>query len=715
MVRTCFVLLLTLFFLLAACTSTEPTGDAVSAEAPSPAPSPASSTAATATATAVATVVSTAIPATPTAEKAVVDQLIASLGTSGATVENNGRVPAQDLFPGENITLWHLSVNGNNINVFEFSDTAVREAVSQNISPRGDEYTYTEGENSVSVMWDGEGVPHFWAQDNLIVNYWGEDTAVLAVLNAVLGQPFADGSQPYRPEPGSGRMAGIGDHGVSFQYDPYLAATLSAAVVAGRPSTGPDDFLFDVMPDHIAFTFSDTYADDWTIYHQTVNIPSQPQILIFPLDAYAAMNPMAAAPIAQLNDLLRDRPDLPNGALPHLPPPNGQQDLQAQMRFLAFQNGAGMRYLTQFNQEPRQINNQEIYYTFQGVTADRAYYIAAFFPVQSSSLPADNTIADDAAFARNLQNYLAQTTTDLNALPTTAFTPDLALLDALIESLLVEPTLAISPITATAVPPVAYATPEAALPDPAELEMMTTTTASPDGRWQAIAAQSDPIMVGDLEKLYVSLTVSDGATTWEPVAEWRGYGLGYIWPAVYQWSADGRYLYYTNLTAPDGCLYYSNGTDLYRLDLTDGSTIEILPDGKTLNLSLAADESTLAYTNYDGRVVSFVVRSLATGTEQSTAISAPGESAQTGQIHWSADGKTAVLTLIHNACLPTETSSIVRVNLDNMTATTLITQDDRRLQILDWPDPAQPEIRLVDKDGNTWRMDISSGALTPEE
>ncbi|MBX3057421.1 MAG: hypothetical protein KF770_13215 [Anaerolineae bacterium] len=670
---------------------------------------------ATATATAVSTVVSTATPATPIAEKTVVDQIIASLSTSGATVENDGRAPEQSLFPGDDMTLWHLSINGINVNVFEFSDTAARQAVSDHISPTGYEYVVTDGENETVTHWDGEGVPHFWAQDNLIVNYWGEDTAVLAVLNAVLGPPFADGSQPYRPEPGSGSIAGIGEHGVSFQYDPYLAATLSTAVVAGRPSTGPDDFLFDVMPDHIAFTFSDTYADEWTRYHQTVNVPDQPQIPIFPLDAYAAMNPMAAAQIAQLNDLLRDRPDLPNGALPHLPPPNGQQDLQAQMRFLAFQNGAGMRYLTQFNQEPRQINNQEIYYTFQGVTADRAYYIAAFFPVQSSSLPADNTIADDAAFARDRQNYLEQTTANLNALPTTAFTPDLALLDALIASLLVEPTLKVSPITVTAVPPVATPTPEDTLPDPAELEMMTTTTVSPDGRWQAIAAQSEPIVVGDLEKLYVSLTVSDGTTTWAPVAEWRGYGLGYIWPAVYQWSADGRYLYYTNLSSPDGCLYYSNGTDLYRFDFNDGSIIEILPDGKTLNLSLSADESTLAYTGYDGRVVSFVVRSLATGAEQSAAISAPGEYAQTGQIHWSADGKTAVLTLIHNACQPTESSSIVRVNLDNMTATTLITQDDRRLQILDWPDPAQPEIRLVDKDGNTWRMDISSGALTQEE
>ncbi|GIK57557.1 MAG: hypothetical protein HND44_09350 [Chloroflexi bacterium] len=167
-------------------------------------------------------------------------------------------------------------------------------------------------------------------------------------------------------------------------------------------------------------------------------------------------------------------------------------------------------------------------------------------------------------------------------------------------TLVAQPTIAtpiVTPMpTATAsATPAASPTPTAVLPDAAELEMLTTTTTSPDGRWQAIAAQSESIVVGDLEKLYVSLTVTDGTTTWTPVAEWRGYGLGYIWPAVYQWSADGRYLYYTNLSSPDGCLYYSNGTDLHRLDVTDGSTIKILPDGKTLNLSLSADESTPAY------------------------------------------------------------------------------------------------------------------------
>jgi hypothetical protein len=674
--------------------------------------------------------------------------------------------------------LWHLTLNDSSVQVYEFSHTAAREVVSSSISPRGDGYTITEGENTITTIWDGESYSRWWARDNLLVGYSGLDTAVADLITSILGQPFADGSLPYRPEAGSGAIAGIGEHGVSFQYDPYLAANLAAEIIPIRLATGSGGFGFDVMPDHIAFTFLDTYADDWTIFHQTINVPHQPQILIFPLDAYASMNEMAQAQITALDSLLAARPELPSGALPHLPPPNGQQDLQAQLAYLTFQNGEGIRYLTQFNQEPRQINNQEIYYTFQGITADHSHYVAAFFPVQSDSLPADNSIADYDAFASNVQTYLAETTADLNALPTTAFTPDLALLDAIIQSLRAEP--AYDTIRATDTPdpyiyamqdvtiysgpdedyemigsifagqtalvtgagynnnwwrvicpddtvgncwvtgdttfvvPVDSAEPQATLPDPSELEMEIIGNISPDSRWQAIVNRSEPVVILQSEKFYNSLTVSDGTTTWTPVSEWRDYGLGFLSVAVFQWSQDGRALYYTNTGSPDGCFLYSNGTDLYRLDLTDGSVAEILPPGKTSNLSFLADESLLAYITTNGQEELFVWRDMATGIEQSVTISNAGGYAQTGPIFWTADGTTAVLTLVYDYCLPGQTSSIVRINLDTLTATTLIEKDEHLFQIQEWDITNQSQLRLTSKDGQTWLLDVDSGDLTAE-
>jgi hypothetical protein len=179
---------------------------------------------------------------TLTADPTSVNQLIALFTAAGADVVNNG-LTEQGLFPAEGIGLWHLTVNGATVNVYEFGDAAAREAVSSNISPKGDEYTVTEGDTTVTTSWDGEGLSRWWTLDNLLVHYSGLDEAVIPLLTTALGQPFADGSQPYRPEPYSGSIAGIGEYGVSFQYDPYLAAGIKAQVME-LPTAAPTSLLY---------------------------------------------------------------------------------------------------------------------------------------------------------------------------------------------------------------------------------------------------------------------------------------------------------------------------------------------------------------------------------------------------------------------------------------------------------------------------------------
>jgi hypothetical protein len=109
------------------------------------------------------------------------------------------------------------------------------------------------------------------------------------------------------------------------------------------------------------------------------------------------------------------------------------------------------------------------------------------------------------------------------------------------------------------------------------------------------------------------------------VAEWRNDGLGAHWLAVFRWSVDGRYLYYTNTGSADGCSRFVNGTDLYRLDVSNGEVIEILPEGKTLNLSLSSDESMLAFASSDGQSEVLAVQDLATGTERSVRLFEPND------------------------------------------------------------------------------------------
>jgi hypothetical protein len=80
------------------------------------------------------------------------------------------------------------------------------------------------------------------------------------------------------------------------------------------------------------------------------------------------------------------------------------------------------------------LTNQNIFYTFQGLTQDGKYYIAAFFPITASGL-SDELVQEDWQAA---QAHLAEDIRHLESLSSQDFEPDLEILDSIIESLVVE-------------------------------------------------------------------------------------------------------------------------------------------------------------------------------------------------------------------------------------------------------------------------------------
>ena len=261
--------------------------------------------------------------------------------------------------------------------------------------------------------------------------------------------------------------------------------------------------------------------------------------------------------------------------------------------------------------------------------------------------------------------------------------------------------------------PVETANPLTTPPDPRDVEMMTTTYNSPDGRWQATVSLSEPVLVLQSDQFYNLLTVSDGTTTWTPVAEWRGYGLGDLSVSVYRWSQDGRYLYYTNVGSADGCGLFFTGSDLYRLDVNDGTVQTILADGLTGNFALAPDETTVAYISFNGQEVRTILRDVASGNERSILVPQTNN-AQAGNFLWSPDGSQLLLTVAHELCSANWTHSLVRVDAVAGTAVTLIENDPHQFTILEWADNSGATVRLTDKDGSTWLLDVNSGNLTAE-
>ena len=110
--------------------------------------------------------------------------------------------------------------------------------------------------------------------------------------------------------------------------------------------------------------------------------------------------------------------------------------MHANIQYLDFKNGKGLRYLTQFDQAPLPINNNELFYTYQGLTDDGKYYVAAVLPVNHPSLPADQKVTgnEPPEFTSDFPKYVANVASNLNTQAANTFTPDLTKLDAMMSS-----------------------------------------------------------------------------------------------------------------------------------------------------------------------------------------------------------------------------------------------------------------------------------------
>ena len=192
-------------------------------------------------------------------------------------------------------------------------------------------------------------------------------------------------------------------------------------------------------PAHLRFTFDDQPLT----FGSGVDL-SAPQLLIYPVEAYREMVQIAGigdleARINRLQSLLQDRSASIEGELPLLPEIGATQVITAQVKYLEFTGGAGIRFISHYAQDVSPILNGQIFYTFQGLTNDGQYYVAYFHPLATTALPdnyEDSVAAEDeAAFAENYETYLRETAQALDEAAPADYSPDLSQLDGLIESL----------------------------------------------------------------------------------------------------------------------------------------------------------------------------------------------------------------------------------------------------------------------------------------
>lgn len=250
-----------------------------------------------------------------------------------------------------------------------------------------------------------------------------------AVLCGVSDAPINAEATPEATEAvGSGV---ISYENVQFTLDAALGVSNVEAQTIPATADVEGAAYFGVLPEHIKFNFEGfPGAEAWEF---------STQINVYPVSGLEALREDVAdvvtPEIELLRTLLEARSEFETvDDVPYLPLMNAAKVLWAQPQYLDFEGGAGVRYVTVFQQSPDPITGERLIYTFQGLTDDGEYYISASFPVSAPPLTAD-PVAYDVEMDNNA--YRAEVIARLNPLAEAEFTPDLTLLDNLVQSLVV--------------------------------------------------------------------------------------------------------------------------------------------------------------------------------------------------------------------------------------------------------------------------------------
>jgi hypothetical protein len=231
--------------------------------------------------------------------------------------------------------------------------------------------------------------------------------------------------------------------GIEVSVEP-LSIVLSPEVASGvrglqiPRAEGEGVAPWEVTPGHIQLKLEGYALKDKS---------NEPQIYVYPAQAYAELYPPAFESIRRIDNILYvpGGPTL-NDQLPTVPFFKAQQVFASNVQVISFQNGQGVRFLTEYAQYATSANNHDLFYHFEGVTRDGTYYIIAILPI---SVPILAETSDAGAvlplggvpysyFAdpnADMQGYYTAVTNLLNETSPLAFTPTINQLDLLIQSM----------------------------------------------------------------------------------------------------------------------------------------------------------------------------------------------------------------------------------------------------------------------------------------
>jgi hypothetical protein len=237
-----------------------------------------------------------------------------------------------------------------------------------------------------------------------------------------------------QPSPVSGTLTTYGR--LTFEIPASVASGASGNEIP--PMTNEDAPYWEKTPGHLQVSLKDYYILQGKLH--------QPQIYVYPAVDYATLVPGAFESMHRLQNIISDVVPVTADQLPAVPFFNAAQVFASNIQDISFQNGDGIRFITEYGQYPAPVNNRELFYHFQGFSADGEYYIIAIFPITApglgeSSDPDSAVAIGGVAYPRMGDSsdvwdaYYTAAANLLDAAAPDAFTPSLSQLDALIQSM----------------------------------------------------------------------------------------------------------------------------------------------------------------------------------------------------------------------------------------------------------------------------------------
>jgi hypothetical protein len=219
-----------------------------------------------------------------------------------------------------------------------------------------------------------------------------------------------------------------------------IADRVRADTMPGAQAIGPETPAFEAgLPTHVRIAF-----DEDSLTNEYVDT-QQRQILIIPVKDYLALfenspdiRQDVQGQIDTLKSLLRRRNTRINGPIPVLPITNAAQVFAARIKYLTFNGGSGVRFVTAYAQDAGPITSQDLFYTFQGLSTDGKFYISAFFPVRIASLAeSDDKVekAESDQAATQFERYVRTVVAKVEKPLPSDFDPSLTNLDEVLATL----------------------------------------------------------------------------------------------------------------------------------------------------------------------------------------------------------------------------------------------------------------------------------------